>query len=298
VSSKFCTNHIIFLQFLWVFKMIKKTVNPANREVQSVIHFLNAQNVRTTDVHRQLMAMYGEGVLNDLSVSKWCRMFNAGRTNVHDEEQSGHPSLITEDLKKQVDEKIRQDRCLTLDQLHEKFPQISRPLLHKILSRHLRYKKICARWVPRMLSYNHRKNCTGAALMFLEHYHRDGDKFLDHTATRDETWVSHFTPDIKRQSLEWHHPRSPTKPRKFKHTLSTRKIMATVFWDWKDVLLVEFMPQGTTINAEAYCVTLRWLRHIIQNRWQGLLSRQMMLLHDNVHPHAAAGTQAILREFD
>jgi hypothetical protein len=33
-------------------------------------------------------------------------MFNAGRINVHDEERSGHPSLITEDLKKQVDEQI------------------------------------------------------------------------------------------------------------------------------------------------------------------------------------------------
>jgi hypothetical protein len=33
-------------------------------------------------------------------------MFNEGRTNVHDEEQSGRPSLITEDLKKQIDEQI------------------------------------------------------------------------------------------------------------------------------------------------------------------------------------------------
>jgi hypothetical protein len=67
-----------------------------------------------------------------------------------------------------------------------------------------------------------------AALKFLERYHRDGDKFLDHIVTGDETWVSHFTPESKRQSLEWHHHRSPSKPRKFKQTLSTRKIMATV----------------------------------------------------------------------
>jgi hypothetical protein len=31
-----------------------------------------------------------------------------------------------------------------------------------------------------MLSDSHRKNCMGAALTFLEHYHKDGDKFLDH----------------------------------------------------------------------------------------------------------------------
>jgi transposase len=108
-----------------VFKIIKKFDNPADSEVRSVIRFLNAPNVRTIDIHRQLTAMYGEGVMNDSSVRKWCRMFNAGRTNVYDEERSGHPSVITEDLEKQVDKHIREDRCLTLDQLHEQFPQIS-----------------------------------------------------------------------------------------------------------------------------------------------------------------------------
>jgi hypothetical protein len=117
-----------------VFKINKKIDNPADCEVQSVIRFLNAQNVRAIDIHRQLMAVNGESVMNESSVRKWCRMFNEGRTNVHDEERSGRPSLITEDLKKQIDEQIRQDRRSTLDELYEKFPQISRSLLHEILS--------------------------------------------------------------------------------------------------------------------------------------------------------------------
>jgi hypothetical protein len=105
----------------------------------------------------------------------------------------------------------------------------------------------------------------GAALTFLEHYHQDGGKFLDRIVTGDETWFSHFTPEIKCQSLEWHHPRSPSKPREFKQTLSTRKIMAVVFWDHKGIRLVEFIPQGTSINVEAYCATLRRLQRAIQN---------------------------------
>jgi hypothetical protein len=32
--------------------------NPADCEVRSVIRFLNAQNVRAIDIHRQLTAMY------------------------------------------------------------------------------------------------------------------------------------------------------------------------------------------------------------------------------------------------
>jgi hypothetical protein len=122
--------------------MNKKIDNPANCEVRSVIHFLNAQNIRAIDIHRQRTVMYGEGVMNESSVRKWCRMFNEGRANVHDEMRSGRPSLITEDLKKQTDEQIQHHRRSTLDELHEKFPQMSRSFLHEILSKHLGYKKI------------------------------------------------------------------------------------------------------------------------------------------------------------
>jgi histone-lysine N-methyltransferase SETMAR len=61
---------------------------------------------------------------------------------------------------------------------------------------------------------------------------------------------------------------------------------------------VEFMPQGTTINAESYCAPLRRLRYAIQNRRRDLLSSGVMLLHVNARPHAAARTQAVLQEFD
>jgi transposase len=117
--------------------MNKKIDNPTDCEMRSVIYFLKAQNVRAIDIHRQLTAVYGEDAMNESSVRKWCPMFNECRTNVRDEEGSGRPSLITDDLKKQIDEKIRQDRRSTLDELHEKFPQISRSLLHEIPSKHL-----------------------------------------------------------------------------------------------------------------------------------------------------------------
>jgi hypothetical protein len=78
-----------------MFKMNKKIDNPAGCEVRSVIRSLNAQNFHAIDIHRQLTAVYGEGVMNESSVRMWCRMFNEGRTNVHYEERSGRPSLIT-----------------------------------------------------------------------------------------------------------------------------------------------------------------------------------------------------------
>jgi hypothetical protein len=50
-----------------------------------------------------------------------------------------------------------------------------------------------------MLTDKHKQKRMGAALSFLECYHRVGDEFLDHTVIEDETWVSHYAPESKRQ---------------------------------------------------------------------------------------------------
>jgi hypothetical protein len=62
--------------------------------------------------------------------------------------------------------------------------------------------------------------------------------------TGDETSVSFFNAKTKEQSKQWMHTHSPNQPKKFKQ-MSARKLMATVFWDMKGVLMVEFMQQGT-----------------------------------------------------
>ena len=103
-------------------------------------------------------------------------------------------------------------------------------------------------WVPKMLKEKHKNHRAACALTFLMCYHKEGDSMLSHVVTGDETWVSHITPDSKQQSLHWKHTGSP-KRKKFKQTFSTRKIMCTILWDRQGVLLVEFLPQGTTINC-------------------------------------------------
>jgi len=43
-------------------------------------------------MHRQICEIYGENVTSDLMVRRWVRLFNEGRTNVHDEERTGRLS--------------------------------------------------------------------------------------------------------------------------------------------------------------------------------------------------------------
>ena len=85
----------------------------------------------------------------------------------------------------------------TISDLSLHFPQISRTLLYDIVSSHLGYRKVCARWVPKMQTEEHKKQLVACALTFLMHYHKEGDSMLSHIVTGDETWVSHITPESK-----------------------------------------------------------------------------------------------------
>jgi len=70
--------------------------------------------------------------------------------------------------------------------------------------------------------------------------------------------------------------------------------MASVFCDRKGILLIEFLPQGETINALRYCETLKKLRRAIQNKRRGMLTKGVYLLHDNPRPHTANVTTHLL----
>jgi hypothetical protein len=83
-----------------------KVENPASCEIWSVIKFLNAKNVRPAEIYQQVCEVYGENAMSDGMVRRWCRMFSEGSTNVHDDDRSTRPSLVTARLLDQVKEKI------------------------------------------------------------------------------------------------------------------------------------------------------------------------------------------------
>jgi len=114
--------------------MFKKIETPAACEMRSVIRFLNAKNMKPAEIHRQLCDVYGEHAMSSSMVRRWVRLFNEGRENVHDDPRSGRPSVVNEDLVRAVEEKIRENRRFTITSLSLHFPQISRSLLHKIVS--------------------------------------------------------------------------------------------------------------------------------------------------------------------
>ena len=80
--------------------------------------------------------------MSDGIVRKWVRAFKDGRKNVHDEELSGRQSVISEDFLQKV-EKVKLNRRFTISSLSEEFPQVSHSVLYKIVSKRLKYRKLC-----------------------------------------------------------------------------------------------------------------------------------------------------------
>lgn len=95
--------------------------SPADCEVRAVIRFIWAKKIKPAEIHRELCSVYGENIMSDSAVRKWCRLFGEGRTNVHDEERSGRPSVVNDDLVEKINQKVRENRKFTITQLSECF---------------------------------------------------------------------------------------------------------------------------------------------------------------------------------
>jgi len=78
--------------------MFKTIEGTADCEIRSVIRFLNARNVLPSEIHHQICQVNGDTAMSDGMVRKWVPMFNERRENVHDEQRSGNPSLVNDDL--------------------------------------------------------------------------------------------------------------------------------------------------------------------------------------------------------
>jgi len=79
-----------------------------------------------------------------------------------------------------------------------------------------------------MLTQENKKIQVECSQKLLNRYHQEGEQFLLKIVTGDETWVHHYDPEEKRQSMVNRHVTSP-QPKKFKVQPSAGKIMLTVF---------------------------------------------------------------------
>jgi len=195
-----------------------------------------------------MKVQYGDNCLSQGIVYEWVERFQNRRQNISDEHQIGRPvSVATGTVKQQIKQRIHDYRRVTIDETAAEF-NMSHGSVYSIVHDDLGYRKVCSRWVPRQLSDVHKHAQQTIYQEHLDPHACEGDAFLHRIVTGDESWVYHYEPESKRQSMHWKHPLSPAN-KKFKTHTSTGKVMLTIFWGVSGLMLVHFQGKGQTVTG-------------------------------------------------
>lgn len=260
-----------------------------------MIKFYFLKGKTATDVKKKLDAVLGVNSPSFKTVHKWIEEFKRGRTSCEDAARSGRPNEVTtEEMIEKVHKIVLADRRLKVRELAE-LVDISSERVHNILHQHLDMNKLCARWVPRLLTLDQKRRRMDDSTDCLQRFNRNKSEFLRRYITVDETWVHHYTPETKEQSKEWRKT-GERPPKKAKTVLSAGKVMATVFWDTKGIIFIDYLEKGKTINGEYYSNLLQRLSVEIKSKRPHLAKKKVLFHQDNAPAHTSLLVMAKIHE--
>ena len=157
---------------------------------------------------------------------------------------------LFEKMADSVNNIVKEDSRVTIRELESR-TGVSRDTVEVILKEKLNMNKVCARWIPMLLTEDDRMKRVAASSSFLARAEQQGDSFLDRIVTTDESMFNLFDPETKMESSVWKRAGSPP-PLKARVTKSAYRLMFIFFMDRKGMLLVHAVPQGQTVNADYY----------------------------------------------
>ena len=144
---------------------------------RAVIEFLVKEEQSAVDIHQRLQRAYGDACMGASSVRRWVKHFKDGNTSIKDEPRSGRPRTASTDRNKErVDALIREDRRITVNEIATKLAVGHSAVQEMIHS--LGYRKVCARWVPRLLTEDHKLQRRTITHNLLQRFENEGDDFL------------------------------------------------------------------------------------------------------------------------
>lgn len=234
----------------------------------------------------------GESAPSNATVYNWVAEFKRGRTSTTDDPRPGRPcEATTEDVEK-IRNLILDDRRMKVRELAEAV-HISTERVWNIIHQKLHMKKLTARWVPRLLTPDQKRNRVQTSQLCLDMFNKNPNEFFRRFVTVDETWVHFYTPETKEQSKQWIGP-GERAPKKAKTVLSAGKVMATVFWDARGIILIDYLEKGKTITGTYYASLLDQLIEKIKEKRPHMTKKKVLFLQDNAPSHTSAVATAKL----
>lgn len=266
-------------------------------EQYSAIKFCFRLNHTATETYEKLKQAYGEDALPRATVFRWFKDFKEGRLVCVKQGGPGvSASAVTEVNINTAAVIVREDRRITLRNLSEVL-RISYGSVFTIMHDHLHMTRVCARWVPRLLTPEQKVVRMETSHEVLRLFADGGDAFLKSIITGDESWLHHYDPEGKQASTVWKSPGSPT-PKKAKVVPSAGKVMVITFFDCNGMIYQHAVPPHTTVTAAYYTSVLATLRKHIAKKRPELSRTGWRLHHDNARPHVANQVMQFLARFN
>jgi len=210
--------------------------------------FFKLQSKALKEIHAILTETLGEHAPSYATVKNWVAHFKRGDFSICDAPRPGRPKTVTTpELIHQIHELILEDRRTSDKSIAEQLG-ISREWVGSNIHEELDMRKLSAKWVPKCLNADQKRQRCQSSEQILEFFRRDPNDFLSRLLTVDETWLYHYDQETKQHSMEWRHSGSP-RP-KFRVQKSARKVLASIFWDKDGILVIDYLSNGQTINAE------------------------------------------------
>ena len=208
----------------------------------------------------------------------------------------GRPkSCVNEQTIASIKKDIDEDPHISVRELSDT-NGLSYGTVHTIITEHLRMKKVCARWIPHLLTVDQKRERVRCATELLNMFEPHGPKRLSDIVTGDETWFPFFIIPPKRLNRMWVDGQGD-RPVVLRPGFQSRKRMFTVFFNYSGPLVVDILPQDTTMTATYYVQNvLSQVKSAINEKRPKVSTSRTLLLHDNAGPHKARATTQSLRE--
>ena len=175
------------------------------------------------------------------------------------------------------------DRRMSIETISAQF-NVSVGTVHTIIREELKTRKICAKFVPRVLREDQKEIHCHDSREIVELINSD-PKVLDALVTCDESWIYCYDPETKRQSSQWKHAGSP-RPKKASQSKSTHKRLMIPFFDSTGMIYMHWVLTWQAVTKEYYVEVLREFRKKFRRKRPALFkSGQWHFRQDNAPVH-------------
>nr|XP_061792327.1 protein GVQW3-like [Nerophis lumbriciformis] len=242
-----------------------------------------------------LQQVYRNETMSRSRVFEWCKRFREGREDVEDDPRSGRPSTSrTEANVERVRQTVRGDRRATVRWIASELG-MNRDNVWKIITEDLTLQKVCSKLVPKRLSEDQKDYRIHFCQDLLERLETEPD-LLSRVITGDESWISEYDPQTKRQSPQAKNPMPPS-PKKARESKYNVKVLLIVFFDMRGIVYWKFLPQGQTLNQHVYKeILLRLISSVREKRPELWRDKSWLLHHDSAPAHTALSVRQFLAE--